>query len=230
MTITQLINKTYLYTKTNISSLPTADILLYLNSAYERVASLIIKNDGRWQWDDTNQTDIPIATTTITANQQDYTLATDHIEITRVEIKGTDGLWYELKPIDSTDIENVALSEYYKTAGRPVKYDKVGVSVFLYPKPDYTQSASLKLYFQRAPILFTSGDVSTGTKAPGFNSLYHNLIALWASYDYGIANGLQNVNQIMQEIIRGEDALEEDYAKRNKDEKTQLKLRTHSSK
>lgn len=230
MTITNLIDKVYLYTKTNSSSLPTASMLLYLNNAYERVTSLVMKNDGVWQWDDNNQTDLPIATTGLVANQQDYTLTTDHLAITRVEIKDETANWRELRPIDYAVVDGVAMTEFYETAGDPIYYDKIGASIFLYPKPDYTQAASLKLYFQRGPVLFTSADVSTGTKVPGFNSLYHNLIALWASYDYAITNGLQSAAGFLQEIIRQESALEEDYAKRNKDEKPQITVRYYNSK
>ena len=35
----------------------------YINEALNRVASLIMTADGRWQWDDTNTTDYPIGTT-----------------------------------------------------------------------------------------------------------------------------------------------------------------------
>lgn len=217
MTITDIKNSIYLYTKTNSTSLPTTNLLLLVNNAYERVASLIMKYDGVWQWDDNNQSDLPIATTTLTANQQDYTLTTDHLAIARVEVKDENGDWRIIRPIDYSDVDEQAMSEYYETAGDPVFYDKIGASIFLYPKPDYTQSASLKIYFQRGPALFTSAEVSTGTKVPGFNSLYHDLIPLWASYNYAIANGLSNAPALFAEIQRKEDALEADYARRSKD-------------
>lgn len=217
MTITDIINKVYFYTKTNSTSLPTTNMLLIVNNAYERATSLVMKNDGIWQWDDNNQTDLPIATTATVSSQQDYTLSVAHLAITRVEIKDTVGNWTELTPFDQSELEGTALTEFYETPGTPIYYDKVGASVFLYPMPNYSQAASLKIYFQRAPVLFSSADISTGTKVPGFNSLYHDLIPLWASYDYAIANGLKNAGGLLQEIVRKEEALEADYARRNKD-------------
>jgi hypothetical protein len=226
MTITDLINKTYFYTKTNANSLPTANMLLLLNNAYERVASLIMKSDGIWEYDDSNQVDLPIATTALVNGQKDYTLYTDHIAIERVEMLNPDGVtWRLLKPIDMHEIERQSLESYKGVPGTPVEYDKVGETIFLYPTPNYSQAASLKLYFQRAPILFTGADVTAGTKIPGFNSLYHDLIPLWASYDYAIANQMPNAGGLLAEIQRKEMALQEDYSRRNKDVKPGLRPR-----
>lgn len=224
MTINDIVNKTYFLTKTNSSSFSAADMLILINNAYERVASLIISVDGRWQWDDTNNTDLPIATTALVANQQDYSLASTHLEITGVELKDTNGNWTPLIPIDQNDIKyNPSTTDFLKDAGLPQYYDKMGMSVFLYPKPNYSQDASLKIRFQRAPALYTSGEVTTGTKQPGFNSLYHDLIPLWVSYEYAFANGMNTANKFLEEINRKEEALKSDYQLRSKDE--QLSIR-----
>jgi hypothetical protein len=195
-------------------------MLISVNNALNRVASLILQADGRWQWDDDNQTDLPIATTTITTSQQDYSIAVTHLKIQRVEIKGNGGTYFtKLDPIDSSDgqfiINNVL-------TGPPQYYDIVGDSVFLYPIPNYTQAASLKIYFQRGPAEFTSAEVTTGTKKPGFNSLYHDLVSLWASYDYAFSNGLENANAIFTEIQRKEDQIVKDYSRRNKDDPSRI--------
>lgn len=220
MTIADLVNSVYLKTKTNSTSFTAANMLLYINNAYNRVSSLILQSDGRWQWDDDNQTDLPIATTTVTASQQDYAISVTHLKITRVDIKG-DGATYftKLEPIDTSDgefiIDNV-------TIGPPQYYDVIGGSVFLYPIPNYTQAASLKVYFQRGPAEFTSGEVTTGTKKPGFNSLYHDLIPLWVGYNYAIDNGLPSAGGFLTEIQRLEAQLVADYSKRNKDDRARI--------
>lgn len=224
MTINDVVNKIYFYTKTNSTSLPAATMLILINNAYERVASLIIKSDRKWQWDDSNQTDFPVATTALVANQSDYTLATSHLKIEKVEVKDEAGNWYLLKPIDKEEMDGT-ITDYAKTAGQPYEYDKIGGSVILYPAPDYSQVASLKVHFQRGPALFTSAEVTTGTKVPGFNSLYHDLIPLWASYDYSIANGQSNANQLMVEIVRKEEALQDDYGARDKDDRDVMTMK-----
>ena len=224
MTITQIVNLVYFLTNTDANSFTAANMLLAINNAYERVATLILQSDGRWEWDDLNQTDLPIATTTLTASQADYSIATNHMSINRIEVKDTSGNWYQLTPLSQSDLKGIALTDFLETAAQPTYYDLIGNSIFLYPAPNYTQSASLKVYFQRGPALYTSGEVTTGTKEPGFNSLFHRLIPLWVAYDYAIARGKQNAQQLRQEIAVMEAEVANMYQLRLKDEP--LKMRT----
>ena len=222
MTISDIVSSVYFKTKTNSSSFVAADMLILINNAYNRVASLILQADGRWQWEDDNNSDLPIATTTVTASQQDYSIAVTHLKLLRVELKGNGATYFtKLDPIDTSDgeyiIDNV-------TTGPPQFYDIIGNSIFLYPIPNYTQSASLKLYFQRGPAEFTSAEVSTGTKKPGFNSLYHDLIPLWVAYDYAVTNGLPSAQGFMQEIQRKEIQIVQDYSRRNKDDPARITM------
>lgn len=216
MTLSQIQSKIYLLTKTNSISLPNATMLILINNAYERIASLIMQCDSRWIWDDTNNTDLPIATTNIISGQADYELATTHLKIHRIEI-ATSSLgttWQVVEHYNQED-EEESLTQQSSLSGIPYRYDQIGTSLFLDPKPDYNATNGLKIYFQRGPTLFTSGDLSTGTALPGFNSLYHDLLALWASYDYALSNGLKNANQLMVEIDRKEKTLKSDYNSRN---------------
>ena len=199
-----------------------------MNNAYERVVTLIMESDGRWEWDDDNQTDLPLATTTLVDAQQDYGLAVTHLDIVRVEVKDSSGNYNQLTPISQSDLKGKALDEFMKTDGMPVYYDKLASSVFLYPAPaaaSVTTSEVLKIQFKRPPALYTSAEVTTGTKVPGFNSLYHGLIALWASYDYCVARGLQDKKRdLMFEITTLEDSLQSAYQDRSKDENLKLRL------
>jgi hypothetical protein len=219
MTISDIVTKIYDYTKTNSSSYPAANMLIDINQAYNRVVSKILEADGRWQWDDDNRADLPIATTTITSGQQDYSIAVSHLKILRVELKKNgETRFVQLAPKDQIQLtDGYAVDNV--TTGEPGYYDLLGNSIFLYPIPDYTQAASLKVYFQRGPDEFTSGQVSAGTKAPGFNSLYHNLIPLWVAYDYAISNGMNTANGFLAEIERLETQLKKDYGKRDKDDR-----------
>lgn len=212
----------YSLTKTNSTSFTDADLVIYANNALERVESLIEQADHRWQFDDTNQTDLPIATTALVTDQQDYSFATSHLSITRVELKDSLGNWHLLDPFDQTDLYDQSLTDFLKSSGLPTMYDKLGNSVFLYPKPNYSQAASLKIWFKRGPSYFVAGDTS---KQAGFNQMYHDLIPLWVAYNYALANGLANANQLFAEITRKEEALQNDYALRGKDEHISLRAR-----
>ncbi len=218
-------SKIYFYTKTNSTSFPDSDIVIGINNKQERVESIILQSDGRWQFDDTNQTDLPIATTGLVQDQQDYSLPDTDLEITRVEVLDTANNWNKLQPIDQSDIYNQSLSDFLKTSGTPIYYDKLANSVFLYPKPAYTQSASLKVYFKRGPVAITTASLTSVSAKPGFNTMFHELIPLWVSYDYAMANGLTNVGLLMTEIQRLETSIQDAYALRDKDDHVALRTR-----
>lgn len=226
MTLDQLRTKIYLLTSTaGTADFPDATLVPLVNNAYDRVTSLINSADGRWQFDDSNNTDFPIATTDIVQNQQDYSLSVGQLEITRAEIKDSSGNWQKLNPIDQVDIYNQSLTDFMKTPGIPQFYDKIGNSLMLYPIPNYSQSASLKLWYERGPNYFLTSDT---TKQPGFNSLFHDLLAYWPAYDYALAHGKGNANALLAIIQQKEDALEEYYALRSHDDPIALKARPRS--
>lgn len=227
MTISDIEAKISFYTKTNTASFPASDRLIAENNAYNHVAALINQCDDRWQWDDNNNTDLPIATAALVSGQQDYQLSNAHLSIDRVEIKNTTGYWTLLDPIDQHDIKYQALAQYLSVAGTPLQYDKIGSSIFLYPTPNYSQAASLKLYYTRGPAEFTSGDVSTGTKQPGFNSLFHDLIPLWVAYDYSVANGLPSATGFYNAIQVKEKELVDFYGLRSRDERGRFTVSTN---
>lgn len=227
MILSDITIRVYKNTKTNATSYAIADLTVDLNVALNRVVSLINRSDMRWQFDDLNQTDLPIATTAIVSGQQDYSLSTAHLTIDRVEIMDAQGNWTELKPIDQHDVKRTALATYLKTPGLPTQVDVSGNSVFLYPPPNYSQAASLKLYFTRGPVEFSSADITTGTKSPGFNSLFHDLIPLWISYDYWLINDQTLTAGFLSEIQRKEQELIDFYGLRSRDERPRFTVATN---
>lgn len=215
-----------------------ADMLIDINNATEEVVQLIQQTDGRWQYDDynnpvTDQGDgtggAPVATTSLTLNQMDYQLAFTHRIITRVEVKDTNGNWYVLAPFDEHDL-NESLTDFMKTAGVPTMYDKRGSSLNLYPKPSYTQAASLKVYFERGPVAFVLADLSDTSKKLGFDPLYHELVPLKVSEQYSIANAENTKARLLTEkILRMEENMKEDYAIRSDDDPPNIRAAYRSS-
>lgn len=233
MTLADIQNKIYFLTKTNSSSYTNANMLIAINAANNRVASLILKADDRWQWDDTNQSDLPIATTSLVSGQKDYSVATTHLTIDRVEVKDASGNWIALEQIDQQSLKRgklTALTEHQETSGTPNQYDVIGSSIFLYPTPNYSQSASLKVYFTRGPSEFTSGQLTAGTASPGFNSLFHELIPLWVAYDYAVANGLNTTSAFLASIQLREKDLWDFYGLRNRDMRPRFSISSDSNK
>jgi len=203
---------------------PLLDKTRNVNRWYDRAVSLIMQADGNWEWDDVNQTDLPVATTALVANQQDYGLdAAVQYKLLRVEILDNNGDSHQLNQISQTDKRGTSLTEYKSTAGTPQEYDLVGNSIFLYPKPSYAKTAGLKLHFQRGASYFESTDT---TKEPGFNRMFHRILTFGPAYDYALANGFQNkINLYRDEIAQLERGIITFYSGRNRDAKIQLRLR-----
>ena len=209
------------------------------NRALDKVLSLILSADGRWQYDDTNNTDLPIASTNIISGQQDYSFNTDMITVTRVEIKDPEANWNYLNPFDQRDLmpaqptplprwgtagvsfnNGFSLTDFMETPGTPVYYDKIASSVFLYPAPNYNSTLGLKVYFQRTPNYFLTTDT---TKQPGFATHLHRYISLSMAYDYAVAKTLSDKKrELREEMLVMERAIVEHYNIRKKDEKVRM--------
>lgn len=227
MNLSSIQTKIYDLTKTNASSYPNANMLIDLNIAYNRTITLVAQASGRWQWDDTNQPDYPVATTALIANQQDYTLDVSHLFIDRIEVLPNGGKYfYKIFPRDVEDpmwgarvtgIDTV-------TVGTPMKYDVTGESIFLYPIPNYSQAASLKVYFRRAQIDIQLTDLVAGTLQPGFASLFHDLLAYLVAYDYAVINMPEVADGYFAVIERKEAELTKYYAYRDHDDSPRLSM------
>jgi hypothetical protein len=215
------------------TSYPAALMLIRNNTAMEEIASLILGADGRWQWDDKNNTDFPEGTTTLVSGQADYTLDTTYIKIDGVSVKDVAGRWYRLLPFDPEDLKAtygpfLDRAQFLNTSGRPLFYDIQGNSIILYPAPDagvtVTLASGLKVFAQRTAQLFTSAEVITGTKAPGFASPFHSLISYMSALPYAMAYKPQRVQFLMAEIARKKAELVRFYGHRDKDERPRITM------
>lgn len=196
-----------------------------VNNAYSRVAMLILQADGRMQWDDPNHTNAPTADADLVSGQKKYevfealpTALQDWLQVETVNILDENDNGVKLEPIDIQDLE-VAESEYRDVNGTPVKFDFNGSEIKLYPSPDYAKTDGLTIFFKRSPSYFASTDT---TKVPGFATLFHEILPLWASYWWGVSKGLEYVNNVRNEITILEKELIKFYSDRKKYEKLVL--------
>lgn len=203
--------------------MPSATAQVLFNNALERLEALVNNADMRWTYDDQNQTDLPIATTALVSGQQDYAMSIAFLTIDRVEIMDLNSNWLLLMRFGMHDIRYVALPQYLKGNGTPLQYDVVANSIFLYPTPNYSQAASLQIYYTRGPVAW---DGVTGSFVPGFNSLFHDLIPYWMAYEFAMANGKANATQLMAVIKEKEQSLYEFYGQRSRDERPRMGLAT----
>ena len=199
-----------------------------INSSLDKVTNLIMQCDGRWQYDATNYTDLPIGKTDLIDGQQDYGLSVTHLKVLRVEVLDRDGKWIKLEPFDMNEIEDSGLVDYMNSPAVPKYYDIQGQSLFLYPKPQTTyvntdtSAGGLKLYYQRGSSYFSTTDT---TKEPGFSSTFHRLVERWACYDYALNRQLPIAKALRDEISILEQELQDHYNARQPDDPIQFRIK-----
>jgi hypothetical protein len=198
-----------------------ADKTRNVNEHLREVAFHIWKNAADWDFDDSNQTDAPCATTTLVDEQQDYSLPTTALDIRRVEVMNSSGNYEIVAPFDESQITETALSEYYETSGMPIYYRLQGQSIFLYPKPSaslVTVADGLKIYTSREVHPFTITDTSA---VPGFHEDFHRVLSYGAALDYVIAKQITDkVTYLTREHAKYMDMIATWASKRHKGFKT----------
>ena len=203
------------------SSYALADITRNINNAYLDVVGKIWNCAAGWQYDDTNQTTLPVGYTTIVHNQQDYELPSTAQRVQRVEVKDSNGDSVLLRQIDIHDVDSQAMTELLETAGMPQYYDLVGRSIMLYPKPasgDVTLASGLAVYVDREPTLFTTAST---TAEPGFASPYHKILSYSAAIDFVQDKATQD--RLVAMKTRMEQGLVGFYSKRNVERKAAIR-------
>jgi hypothetical protein len=209
----------------------TSKVVNSVNNWLDLVTGYAIGADRKFQWDDTNHTKLPIGTTNLVASQSDYSFLTDEqnnkiLNLTRIDILDSNGVYRELMPIDQTQIPG-ALDEFNKTAGLPVWYDKIADNIIrLYPKPVDSVTNGLKFYFQRTPSYFVATDT---TKEPGVPDLLHRGAVISAAYDGAITLGLPNTQALSVDLVKEDQKMKDYFASRNTDEKPRIIPVFHSS-
>lgn len=184
---------------------PTARIVASVNNYLDLVTGYAIGADKRFQWDNTNQTKLPIGTTDLNANQANYSFLTDEqgnqiVTLTRIDIQDPNTVWRQLQLIDQTDITGFGLDSTLATPTLPMYYDKIADNIIrLYPAPATTVTAGLKFYFQRTSPYFTVASTSTTT---GFSALLDRGFVMAAALDGAITLGLSNLNSIEGEMTK----------------------------
>jgi len=205
-----------------------AQITGQINTAYLNATRIIMEADGKWKWDDTNQTDRPNATTDIdsgvgvvpmlaaspSANQ-------DWLVVERVEIKDASGNWVKLSQRDQT-VEPTSINEKYKTNGAPTSYDLEGTTIILQPTPNYDSTGGMQVWFKRAPLEFSTSDT---TKRPGFASTFHEYLILKPTYWWEKYKRVGDSEQTARDIKEMEQSMKRHYGRRDKSERKKITRR-----
>lgn len=176
------------YAHTDRSSYSLEDLTRNANKYYKRAVSLIQQSDRNWVWDDRNNTNLPIYTDDLVNGQPDYTIPTDVRDILRIEITDDEDRSTQIIRLNENEVHG-SLDEVYRDNGTPRKYQFLGESLYLYPAPNYDATGGIKLFGKRAGSLFETTDT---TKEPGFDSQYHDYIAIGAAFEYAVSPRANN--------------------------------------
>lgn len=209
------------------TSYPRLDKTARVNSALEEVVGSIINADGVWEWDDTNQTDLPVGTGTLVEGQESYSFAAEYLKVKRIKVKDVNGNWYLLSQIDGSDLEGDGLAIerlFGLTSGNPNKgfplyYDILGDSIRLYPAPTSTSvtlTSGMKVEFVRTAVLFTAvSTTAIDSTSPGLPSTHHLLLAYKAALPFCATYKKDRVQWLMSRIDEMQKTLIKFFAKRN---------------
>jgi len=214
-----LVEDTLFLCGTTTASYPLTDITRNINQAYHNVTREIWDCSDTWQYDDSNNTDIPKVLTTLTGGTHQYAVPTTAQKIERIEIKDINGNWTKLEQINYNDI-GVAIPEYFETDGLPVYYDLIGNYINLYPGPAaayVTTASGMAVYVDRNVTLFTTAST---TAVPGFSPQFHRLLSLGAALDF--EKDTNHRNLLLMEKTQLTKGLENFYSSRSVEGRTEI--------
>ena len=196
-------------------------------SAHDKYFSIAMQAGGRWQLDDSNQTDYPIIKTNILSGQNDYAFTVDGssnliLDIYRVLVlpSATATTYQDILPIDAQTRDEVGwqndLAEETGVTGVPTGYDKTANGIFLTPTPNYNATSGLKVYINREASYFVYTDT---TKKPGVPGLHHDYFYLYPAMEYIRRNGTNDAyTKVANEVAKMERDIEQYFGRRGKDE------------
>jgi hypothetical protein len=191
------------------SSYALADITRNLNNAYLEVTPKIWAASYLWRYDDSNKTNLPIAYTTITNGQQDYSLPSDAQTIREVRIK---------QGSNYVPLTQVNVDDFNGGSGSPTGYCPLGRSILLDPTPSSTILSGLAVYVDREPTLFTTAST---TEEPGFASSFHKILSYSAAIDFVQDKATQD--RLVAMKARLENQMIAFYSKRNIERKANIR-------
>ena len=214
------------------TSYPAATLLRRINKAYEQVVGWLINADGIWEFDDSNYTTTPIGTYTLVNNQRSYTFAADFLQLLEVSVFDLNSIYRKVKQFDPF-IETQSVEELYgTTTGFPEVFDLVSDdTIKFYPNitsANVTLASGLQVKFKRTAQVYTSAEVTTGTKEPGFASPWHYILSYMAAIPYCALYKKDRVPMLMDEVEKMKKELIKHYAHRNKDSRPIMTMKHES--
>lgn len=229
-TIADINSEARLLCDADTTSYAAADLLRRINNAYETVVGWLINADGIWEFDDSNYTTLPIGTFTLVNAQRSYTFASDFLQLLEVSVMDSNGVRIKIPQFDP-HVEYISVEEFWSTtSGFPEVFDLVSDdTIKFYPNISssfVTLTAGLQVKFKRTSDNFTTAQVNTGTKEPGFASPWHYILSYMAAIPYCMSYKKDRVSVYTAEVEKMKKELLAHYSRRNKEHRD---IMTHKS-
>jgi hypothetical protein len=191
----------------------------YLNLGVSEAWSVILPASGKWTLDDINQTDNPIVKTDLISGQRNYTFTDDSsgnaiLEIFKVFVKDTSGVFHEIDAVDQNTETVTALTDGRNQSGMPTKYDLIANGISFDYVPDYSSTKGIMMLIDREATEFVTTDT---TKKPGFAGQFHEYPVLSACYRYAAGpRQLPCKTDLLDRKTKMEKKMQEYYADRDR--------------
>lgn len=240
MTLSEINSKISQLTGADVTTngYPTANRLIDVNSWYHKVVStMIYTSQDESDFDDQRNTTYPIKYVTLVAGQRDYSIpVSEHVvSIKRVDISWDGGTtWHRAEPIDSGEISD-GIGRFSDTASNTTldsnfdknnpKYDVKYNAVFPFPAAtaeDVTNGAVMKIEWNREITEITSGEWTTGTVVPGFDTAFHPILAYGPAFEYATLNNPSLAKTLFSVLQDYEARLNKVYGSKQRDRDYQL--------
>ena len=189
----------------------------------DRYFFLAFKSDGRWNFDDLNETSPPIDSQNIVLGTNRYKFsdfAEKILSVLKIELLDADGDIVKIKPDSMNELEERGdnFDEIYVNpdSGIPTKYIKYGDFIYFDKKPNWSKTAGLLAYFNRPASYMLTTDT---TKEPGVPIIHHQYLCRKAALPFLIQKRLSQRGDIAQMIIEDEKGIKEHFSRSPKDQR-----------
>lgn len=203
-----------------------------INLAFDDYQNFVKSVAGTWQADDSNHTKYPNMKFNLTSGQQDYTFTEDEQgnqvqDIYRVEMLQPDlTTWKVLDYINEMD-DDTAISSIEAASGTPTQWYVAANGIFLKNPPNYSATNGIRMFFTRSPSYFLDTDT---TKEPGIPNGHHKYLAWKPAYWYWLPKDTQRAQAYLNEVLRIEASIKDEYSQRVRAQKNRLTVRQESNK
>lgn len=240
MTLGDVATKVRFLTNTDTQSYTDAQMLIDINTWYQKVADMIFESQDDSDFDDMRNTNYPVQTTPMVANQRDYTIPVTEkmLKIKRVDVTYDGTNWYRATPFDtgnftggiafnnSSQVDPNFDANFNKANPR---YDVAYNSAWLMPMPvaaDVSAGGKVRIEWFRNVTVFVTADYTSvltdSTVVPGFDAPFHGILYYGAAWEYAVAKQLPQLAQIQQQLLDWENRIRIAYGKKQLD--TQLRM------